>query len=218
MLRAVVTGAAAFVVTLALAVAAVLPVGPSADAQAAPEVADVFVLGDSVLLGAADRIVAAMPQHRVAVDAEVSRTAYSAPALLEGRTHDVAIVHLGHNDGPGGFSSRIDDTMRALAGVEDVIWLTQQEFRADRGEMNRALRAAADRWPSLEVLDWHAIASRTPDANWADGLHLRPEGADAMARAIALAVEFSLAVTPMELFATAGAWSAAGLAEVERRG
>ncbi len=208
-------GAAGLVI--ALAVTAVVPFGsPTRVAEAATEGADIFVVGDSVLLGAADQIVAAMPQHAVNVDAVVSRTAFSAAALLEGRTEDVVVVSLGHNDGPGDFPARIDAAMGALGGVDHVLWLTQQEFRPDRGAMNDALRAAAERWPTLEVLDWQAIVARTPEANWADGLHLRPAGADAMAGAISFAVEIVIAVTPMDLFAAAGAWSASGIAEVQR--
>ncbi len=207
------------IVAIVLAATATLPLGAPTRGEAAPaNGANVFVVGDSVLLGAADQIVAAMPRYRVTVDAEVSRTVLAAPALLRGRTDDVVVVSLGHNDGSGDFANRIDTVMGALAGVDHVIWLTQQEFRADRAGMNDELRAATARWPKLEVLDWQAVVTRTPDANWDDGLHLRPAGADAMAGAIAFAVELALTPTPMDLFAVAGAWSASGIAAVEHAG
>lgn len=207
---------AALCLLLAATVAVVTPDARRADGAAADT--SIFVFGDSVLLGAAPQIEEALAGYSVEVDAVESRSALESPGLLGGRTDDVVVISIGHNDGPAGFGSRIDEIMAALDGAGHVIWLTQQEFRGDRPGMNAELRAATRRHPTLDVVDWNAVATSTPNANWDDGLHLRPEGGRAMATAVAAAVEDTLVVSPPELLATGATWSVAGVEAVRTAG
>jgi hypothetical protein len=71
--------------------------------------------------------------------------------------------------------------MQALAGVPRVVWLTQSLFQPTRGAMNDELRAAAARYPNLDVVDWDAQVSAHPEYVYADGLHLTPAGRAAFA-------------------------------------
>ncbi|MEZ5169886.1 MAG: hypothetical protein R3A49_03965 [Acidimicrobiia bacterium] len=206
------------VLGLLLVVTVVAAVPGARRADGAPGDTSIFVVGDSVLLGAAPQIEEALAGYTVQIDAVESRSALESPAILAGRTDDVVVISIGHNDGPAGFGSRIDEIMAGLGNVDHVIWLTQQEFRSDRPSMNAELRAAQRRHATLEVLDWNAIVASTPNANWADGLHLRPEGGDAMAAAVAAAVEDALVVSPPELLATGATWSVAGVAAVTAAG
>lgn len=182
----------------------------------------VYVWGDSVILGAETQIPptigATIPEARVEMSAEVGRSALESPGLLAGRSDDVVVISIGHNDGPVGFSQRIDAIMASLENVDHVVWLTQQEFQADRPGMNADLRDAARRHAGLEVLDWNALAASTPNANWDDGLHLRPEGAQAMADAIAEVVDEVLTVPLPALLAVGAAWSLRGVERVAESG
>jgi hypothetical protein len=41
------------------------------------------------------------------------------------------------------------------------------------------------RYPNAVLVDWHAASIDHPDFFWGDGIHLRPEGAQAYAQLIA---------------------------------
>src|SRR5207245_2133622 len=93
----------------------------------------VYVIGDSVMLGAENAIGAALAPAPVTVDAQVSRSLVGAVSVLQQarpRIADVAVVALGTNDGtdPAEFAHRIDLVMGALQGVSHVLWIDQREF------------------------------------------------------------------------------------------
>lgn len=156
----------------------------------------VFVLGDSVLLGAANEIPAALPGWQVIVDAKVSRFLNQAIEVLQARRAEignagVVVIQQGNNylGSEQQFRDEIDQTMAVLAGVPKVIWLTVAEFRADRADVNKEILEAAQRYPNIVLADWNgawlpnrgAFVSR-------DGLHLTRPGARAMAALIASVV------------------------------
>jgi hypothetical protein len=100
---------------------------------------------------------------------------------------DVLIVDVGYNEGSQGYSSRIDEIMRAALrhGVHGVVWVTLRTSSASNYESiyrstNTEIKAAAQRWPELVVADWNTYGSGKP---WfgEDGLHLTPTGAVALA-------------------------------------
>lgn len=157
-------------------------------APPAPEV--VYVVGDSVLLGAREELPAALPGRTVVVDAVGSRRLPDAIGLLRTRRAEVGdgvvVIDLGNNHVPeeGAFADHIDAAMQALDGVRRVVWVTLAERWPSRVELNAAIRDAPDRWPNAVVADWAPIAAADP-ALLDDGLHLTPAGAEALARLIA---------------------------------
>jgi lysophospholipase L1-like esterase len=174
--------------------AAMVLVGPSDDAPA--QVADrrVYVIGDSVLLGAQAEVTVALRDWDVTVDAQQSLSLLGATSMLEARRPEiggVAVVELGLNDGTGSaeFRRRIDAAMSVLTGVPTVVWLTQREFEAGRAEMNAELVAATTRYPSLRVLDWNAVVTNDPAVVGPDGIHLSPAGRAVIADLIRTTVE-----------------------------
>lgn len=143
-----------------------------------------FFLGDSVMLGAADAIHAAMHPWDVVVDAAVSRTTVAGLEVLRRRraeVHDVVVVQLGTNDGddPAAYAQRVREVMDELHDVALVLWLTIKEARPYYGPANAALREVVAGYPNGLVADWNAVAS--PSATYSDGLHLTAEGATTMA-------------------------------------
>jgi hypothetical protein len=164
----------------------------------------VFVLGDSVLLGAANEIPAALPGWQVIVDAKVSRFLNQGIEVLQARRAEignagVVVIQQGNNylGNEEQFRDEIDQTMAVLAGVPKVIWLTVAEFTQSRVDVNKEILAAAERYPNIVLADWngtwlpnrHAFASR-------DGLHLTRPGARAMAALIASVVGAPPSATP----------------------
>lgn len=149
-----------------------------------------FVIGDSVLLGAHDALVARLPGWTVTVYAQEGLSTLAAPSIIAANRPtlgEVAVVALGNNDqgNPVTFGQRVDGVMQALGGTRRVIWVNLRQFASWVPAMNAQLQAATTRWPNLEIADWNARATPDPALVYGDGLHLTPGGAAAMAELIA---------------------------------
>lgn len=124
----------------------------------------------------------------------------SVPAIVTGLGGDQPVDHLGgrfastvpalpadataigvREDGadPGLYAERVRAVMAELAGVDLVLWLTIREARPYYATTNATLHQVLAGYPNAVVADWNATAP--PGATYADGLHLRAEGAAAMA-------------------------------------
>jgi hypothetical protein len=95
----------------------------------------------------------------------------------------VVVVLVGYNDYESRYAQNIEDAMAAFrkAGVERVLWATLRAERQSYLSMNEAIVAAARRFPQMTVLDWNALAKGHDDWVQPDGIHLTPQGAQAMA-------------------------------------
>ncbi|WP_411277393.1 putative Ig domain-containing protein [Gaiella sp.] len=102
------------------------------------------------------------------------------PSLRLGPT---VVVATGYNDYESTFASTIETTLTALrdAGVTSVLWLTLRAERQSYLNMNDLIREASTRHSDLTVVDWNLYSRSHPDWFQADGLHLRRDGAIAMA-------------------------------------
>lgn len=164
------------------------PLGPRTAPPATLAPNPVFVLGDSVMLGAQDALPAALPGWTPVVDAQESRLPGRADDVVRARRGEidrVAVVMLGHNSGPGeDHAANIRAVLSALAGVERVVWVTAAEWGPGQVEFNAALRALAPEHPELLVADWARLNTAHPEYSY-DGLHLTPEGRQALAALVA---------------------------------
>jgi len=171
---------------------------PGAGASPGP---GVFLLGDSVLAGAATAIQQSLvPSYPgTVVDAAVCRgvavsclyngatptTGQAEIAANAGRLGDVVVVELGYNDKPS--ASTIDATMNALSAqdVPLVLWLDLSTLnRPDFAPVNDRLQAATARWPTMRLLDWDGASKGHPEWFVPDdgvGVHLTKDGAAAFA-------------------------------------
>lgn len=166
------------------------PVAPAAAIGPAPEQptatdlppvsGTVTAFGDSVMLGAASQLAAA----GVDVTAQVSLQAAAGIELIRTRQQadtlgSTVIVHLGNN---GPFSvAQFDQLMGLLAGVPRVVIVNVKVPRDWEGPNNAMLAANVGRYANAALVDWHAAGSAHPEYFWDDGIHLRPEGAQAYA-------------------------------------
>jgi hypothetical protein len=155
----------------------------------------VFVMGDSVLLGAAEEIPAALPGWQVIVDAKVSRFLNQGIEVLQARRADigdggVVVIQQGNNylGSEEQFRQEIDQTMAVLAGVPKVVWITVSEFTRSRVDVNREILAAAERYPNIVLADWNGIWLANSAFTSRDGLHLKPAGQAAFAQMVAQVV------------------------------
>jgi lysophospholipase L1-like esterase len=148
-----------------------------------------FVIGDSVMVGAQSAVVSALPSWQVTVVADVGLSLLGSASIVRerrGEIGEVAVVELGANDGldPAVFRERVDAMMDALAGVPLVLWVDQPAFEAGRAALDAQLDAAAAAHPNLRVIDWSAQVASRPDYVGPDGLHLSAAGAQALTNAI----------------------------------
>ncbi len=149
-------------------------------------VRSVLAVGDSIMLGAAGAISAAMPQ--VEINAAVSRQIDATIALLRarrdaGQLADMVVVHVGNN----GYVSpeRAVELLDVLAGVPRVVVVNTAVPRSWEGPNNQSLAAAVPNYPNAVLVDWRAASAGRYELFWDDGVHLRPEGAALFAALIA---------------------------------
>jgi hypothetical protein len=142
----------------------------------------VLLVGDEVMLGAANAIERSIPGARI--DAAVSRQFDQGASLLERDKRDGAlpptiVVHLGAN---GPFTAgAFDGLMRAAGPDSTVLFLTVKVPRAWEHAVNDALRGGALRWPNARVLDWKHYSDSHADWFTVDGFHLDTVGQTAYA-------------------------------------
>lgn len=188
---------------LALAAVAVLCLGlAGASASTAGSAAPVRVtlVGDSVA-ASISHVPAARARLRrglaVRLDLAVCRRLVQPGCSYRGRTPasaldvvrslgrslgTVLVVDVGYNESAQSYRTGIDRLVRAALaqGATGIVWVTLRETSDTYRRSNRAIRAAARRWPQLVVADWNAFSAGKP---WfgSDGLHLSAQGATALA-------------------------------------
>lgn len=150
----------------------------------------VYVIGDSVLLGTKETLPAALSGWRVTMDCVGSRRLPQAIQVLKANRHHlgaVVVIQMGNNYIPGedgSFASQIDKAMHVMRDVRRVVWVTVAEKWPSRVMINKAIRKAADRWPTIRVADWAPVVASHPSYA-GDMLHLSPSGRVAISRLIA---------------------------------
>jgi len=145
----------------------------------------VLAVGDSVMLGAVPNLQAL---GTVEVDAAVSRQFPAGTDILTARyaagtLGDVVVVHLGDNGLITG--AQFDQMMSVLAGVQRVVFVNLKLPRDWEGPNNALLASKAAQYGNAVVADWYAVSSSHPEYFLDDGLHLKPEGAQAYASLLA---------------------------------
>ncbi|NNE74108.1 MAG: hypothetical protein HKN26_10620 [Acidimicrobiales bacterium] len=179
-----------------LALIAALVVTPAAAAHETEDGATrhLTVIADSIVLGAAEEIPAAMPDDWVtAVDAEVSRSTSDGLATIRsqrGQITDTLVIGLGANDGgsPALFRPRVEALLAEVADVPHVYWIEIAEVRSYYPSANAVVRDVAAQYDNVEIIPWGAQALADPGLTGTDGLHLTSRGQQAMADLIVATV------------------------------
>jgi len=155
-----------------------------------------FVLGDSVILGAQGAVAARLGASgwQVTQISSESQHTYDAPGVIDanaGAIGDVVVISLGTNDGitPVQFAGWIDGVMERLQDVDRVYWVNLRNFADWVPAANAEIAAAQDRWTNLRVINWDARATPDPGLVFGDGIHLTEAGANAYAELIGSTVD-----------------------------
>jgi len=158
----------------------------------------VFVVGDSVMLGAQSALGfrLGVSGWLVAHHETESLHTFEVPAIIAGAraaggVGEVVVVSMGANDGsdPAQFSVWIDGVMASVPDVKRVYWVNMRHFSAWVPAANGVIEAAAFRWPTMRVLDWGARSQNEPGFVGGDGLHLTDSGKAALADLVGQALD-----------------------------
>jgi peptidoglycan/LPS O-acetylase OafA/YrhL len=149
-----------------------------AAASTSASVGPVSAVGDSVLLGAAERLERDIDGLTV-MDAEVGLQAPAAIDILRwrrtsGQLGEVVIVHIGNN---GIFTAeQFDEMMRVLTGVRRVVFVNVNVPRAWAQPNNEVLAEGVRRYPNAVLVDWYSASVDNPEYFVKDGVHLQIRG------------------------------------------
>lgn len=174
-------------IALVAPIAAALLIAGAPIASAADDL-DAIAFGDSVMLGAKSQLKNVGVGK---VDAKVSRQAYTGPGLLRdkgARLPEHIVVHLGTN---GTYTMKMCKQLVRAAGKGRTVYLVNLKVPRSWEKRNNRMLSKCDakfRSDRVVLLDWNEIASKNPKYLYADGIHLRPEGAAAFAEMVRKAV------------------------------
>ena len=145
-----------------------------------------FLMSDSVMLGAESTLPKALPTWKVNLDGKESRFFPAGLDVLAARRKEIGQV-VGDPDGQQLRRQRAEFREPDRPGDEDppgvrwVVFVTVFEYRPEQAEVNNELRAAAAPLPNIRVADWNTFERANPGHTSHDGLHLKPSGALLMA-------------------------------------
>src|SRR5262245_43330066 len=146
----------------------------------------VTAIGDSVMLGAVDALVQTIGPDRTLVDAAESRQFSAGVDAIEqyknqGKLGDDVVVQLGTNGtiNPDDFNRMMD-----LLKGHKVLIVNAKVPRAWEDQVNEVMADGVKRYKNAVLVDWHKVGGEHPEYFYDDGLHLRPDGAQAYAQLI----------------------------------
>jgi len=132
-----------------------------------------FMIGDSILDGGQDAIVAGLPDWTVGVDALIGRGSGGGVVVAESIPEplpDVVLVELGVNDAdPAVFAANAARIVTAVGGADLVVWVTAHGPELAVPGVDRAIFAAMGAIPNGAIVDWDRLVP--PDALSSDGVH-----------------------------------------------
>ncbi len=160
------------------------PVEEAAPEPGAAQDLRVSVVGDSVMLGtmgSLERRIGKLGTVQ-SLDAELGLQVQDAIQILRqrsaaGQLGEVVVVHVGNN---GPIRDReFDEIMSILSGAREVVFVNVKVPRFWERPNNEVLAEGVERHSNAVLADWYSVGLANPQLFWDDGMHLRPEGAQA---------------------------------------
>jgi hypothetical protein len=177
----------------------------------------IYVITDSVGLGARAALTAAFPDRRVTIDGVPGLSIAAAAQVVNVRRAEIGrhvVIALGYNDDPntGRVGAQLDSLIATLSsfGVRRIVLMglrqdippgsspaaVRQSARL-RGRfvaVNAQVVSSVQRNPSVVLVNWNAV-SQQPTLTY-DAIHLTPEGANLFAASAASALSDRGGVAP----------------------
>ena len=131
-----------------------------------------FMIGDSILDGGQNDIVAHMSDWNVTVDAVIGRGSSGGitPAESLLAIPDVVVVELGVNDVDAqSFAANAQRILAAVGGARLVVWVTAHGPQPVTDQVDRSIVAMMGSIPNGAILDWDRLVP--PELLGSDGVH-----------------------------------------------
>lgn len=140
-------------------------------------------VGDSVMLGAVDNLGKTFKNSYS--DAKVSRSVWAGITVVQevkskGILGQVIVINLGANGDCGGNCK--EKLMSNIPEDREVFWLTVTNDA--EVHFNDKIKAFAEKYPNLHIIDWEKASMGHSEYFYADGLHLPGPGRAAYAETI----------------------------------
>ncbi len=153
-----------------------------AQAPAEGTYSNVTLIGDSVMLGAADNISSSMPG--CIVDAKESRQVKAGVEIAQGLEQQgnlkgTVVIALGTN---GTFSQETGQALIDYLGADRNIYWVYAYGVSWQDDSNSVIAALAANNANVTVIDWPAYAAGHSDYFYNDGIHLNGTGRSAYAQ------------------------------------
>jgi peptidoglycan/LPS O-acetylase OafA/YrhL len=150
----------------------------------------VIAIGDSVMLGAAPKLLEALGGDTY-VDAVVGRQYKSAADVIgalkgQGRLGQAVVLHLGNN-GPMS-AATFRRVMDLLVNVPKVVVVNVRVTKPWEPDVNRVLAEQVPTYANARLLDWWGESALHGDWFYSDRTHLNPAGATAYAQLVSAAL------------------------------
>lgn len=154
------------------------------------EKSPLFLLGDSVMVGATDELVKRLPN--ASLDSQVGRQLSKGIQILTERKNnhtlsDTVIIHLGNNSPIN--PRQIDELAELLTEKRKIVFVNLKLPRNYESANNQLLDDAAKKHPNMRVVDWHTRSMNAGNVFGKDGIHLTGNGAKLYAELIANALK-----------------------------
>ncbi len=172
--------------TTTVASTVVAPPAPSTAAAstttAVPPIRRVTGVGDSIMVGAAERLADAVKDRlgaTVEINARIGRPFGEGIQVVHdlvaaGQVGDAVIVHLGTN-GPID-EAMVREMLDDFRSVPRVVVVNVRVPRDYEATVNDVLATVASTYPNVRLVDWYGATNGHPELFWSDGVHLRPGG------------------------------------------
>ena len=146
------------------------------------EYSNVTLIGDSVMLGAAENISSAMPG--CIVDAKESRQVRAGVEIAQaleqqGNLRSTVVIALGTN---GTFSTETGQALIDYLGPDRNIYWVYAYGVSWQQDSNNTISALATNNANVTIIDWPAYASEHSEYFYSDGIHLNGDGRNAYAQ------------------------------------
>jgi len=131
-----------------------------------------FMVGDSILDGGQDAVVARLPGWNVTVDALIGRGSSGGITPVESITDmpNVVVVELGVNDvSDTSFAANAERILAAAQDADLVVWVTAHGPESVTDQIDRTIVSDIGGLRNGAILDWNRLVP--PDLLGSDGVH-----------------------------------------------
>ncbi|MFJ7665921.1 acyltransferase family protein [Lysinibacillus sp. NPDC097195] len=150
---------------------------------------ELLAIGDSVMIDIATRLHTLYPN--ITIDGKIGRQVSQAVDLIPSYTRfnqedKAVIIQLGTN---GYFTNEQIDKLLGAFSQADIYLVNTRVPRPWEAKVNTALASKAQEYANITLIDWHTAALNHPEYFAPDGVHLEPQGIEALTNVIQQAIE-----------------------------